>query len=91
MTSSIFSEIYSFHMTWQSAYRVQFVQSAQAKQCLCVILEELSLRCRPKAYNIIKKEALARVFSCQFCEIPKNTFSTEHLHTTASVSLKSSP
>ena len=29
--------------------------------------------------------SLAQVFSCQFCEIPKNTFFTEHLRTTASV------
>ena len=32
----------------------------------------------------IKREALAQVFSCEFCEISKNTFSTEHLGTTAS-------
>ena len=24
---------------------------------------------RPEAYNIIKKEALIHVFSCEFCEI----------------------
>ena len=34
--------------------------------------------------NFIKKETLALVFSCEFCEISKNTFSTEHLQTTAS-------
>ena len=34
--------------------------------------------------NFIKKEALAQVFSCEFCEIFKNTFFTEHLRTTAS-------
>ena len=27
------------------------------------------------ACNIIKKEALAQVFSCEFCEISKSTFS----------------
>ena len=27
-----------------------------------------------KAYNFIKKETLAQVFSCEFCEISKNTF-----------------
>ena len=32
----------------------------------------------------IKKESLAQVLSCEFCEISKNTFSTEHLRTTAS-------
>ena len=30
-------------------------------------------------------ETLAQVFSCEFCEISRNTFSTEHLQTTASV------
>ena len=32
-----------------------------------------------KACNFIKKETLAQVFSCEFCEIFKNTFFTEHL------------
>ena len=31
------------------------------------------------------KVTLARVFSCKFCEISKNTFLTEHLWTTASL------
>ena len=34
---------------------------------------------RPEACNFIKKEALAQVFSCEFCEISKNTFIIEHL------------
>ena len=34
--------------------------------------------------KFIKKESLAQVFSCEFCEISKNTFFTEHLWTTAS-------
>ena len=29
---------------------------------------------RPKACNFIKKKSLAQVFSCEFCEISKNTF-----------------
>ena len=33
--------------------------------------------------NFIKNETLAQVFSCEFCEISKNTFFTEHLLTTA--------
>ena len=32
----------------------------------------------------IKKETLAQVFSCEFCEISKSTFFTEHAWTTAS-------
>ena len=31
------------------------------------------------ACNFIKKKALAQVFSCEFCEISKNTFFTEYL------------
>ena len=37
-----------------------------------------------QACNFIKKEALAQVFSCEFCEISKNTFFTEHLWAAAS-------
>ena len=29
---------------------------------------------RSKACSFIKKESLAQVFYCKFCEIPKNTF-----------------
>ena len=34
--------------------------------------------------NFIKKETLTQVFSCEFCEIYKNTFSREQLWATAS-------
>ena len=39
---------------------------------------------KPMACNFIKKETLALVFSCEFCEITKNTSSTEHLRKSAS-------
>ena len=39
---------------------------------------------RPEACNFIKEETLTQVFSCEFCEIFKNTFFTEHLWATAS-------
>ena len=38
-----------------------------------------------RPFNFIKKETLAQMFSCEFCEISKNIFFTEHLWTTASV------
>ena len=31
------------------------------------------------AATFIKKETLAHMFPCEFCEISKNTFFTEHL------------
>ena len=34
--------------------------------------------------NFLKKETLAQVFYCEFCEISKKAFFTEHLWTTAS-------
>ena len=35
--------------------------------------------------SLLKKESLAQAFSCEFCEISKNTFSAEHFQTTASI------
>ena len=40
--------------------------------------------CRAEASNFINKEALAQVFSCEFCEISRNTVSTDHLSAAAS-------
>ena len=34
--------------------------------------------------TLLKKETLEQAFLCEFCEISKNIFSTEHLQTTAS-------
>ena len=34
--------------------------------------------------TLLKKKTLSQVFSCEFCEIYKNTFSTEDLVATAS-------
>ena len=36
----------------------------------------------------LKRETLAEVFSCEFCEVSKNTFFTEHLWATASVIMR---
>ena len=38
----------------------------------------------PQACSFIKKETLAQVLSCEFCQISKNIFFTEHLWATAS-------
>ena len=38
-----------------------------------------------KACNFIKKETVAQVFSCEFCEISKSTFFTVHVWMTAPV------
>ena len=33
---------------------------------------------------LCQKETMKQVFSCEFCEYSKNTFTTEHLRTNAS-------
>ena len=50
--------------------------------------QENACATRPQACNFIKKETLAQVLSCEFCEISKNTFFTEHLWATASVAVR---
>ena len=39
----------------------------------------LKKRLWPQACNFIKKETLVQMFSCEFYEISKNTFCTEHI------------
>ena len=33
----------------------------------------------PETCNFVKKETLAQLFSCEFCQNSKNTFVTEHV------------
>ena len=46
--------------------------------------ESFLIKLQAEACYFIKKETLAQVFSGEFCKIPKNNFSIEHLRTTAS-------
>ena len=52
-------------------------------QNTCAIVSFL-IKLQFEACNFIKKETLAQVFSCEFCEIYKSNFSTEQLRVTAS-------
>ena len=42
-------------------------------------VKKVPLEISPQACNFIEKDSLAKVFSCEFCEISKNTFVTEQL------------
>ena len=54
---------------------LNILQNSQEKTCARVsFLIKLQASC-----NFIKKETPTQVFSCEFCEISKNTFFTEHL------------
>ena len=59
---------------------LEISQNSQENTCARV-----SFLNKVEACNFIKKETLAQVLSCEFCQISKNTFLTEHLCTTASV------
>ena len=41
--------------------------------------------CQSLFFNKVEKETLAQMFSCELCEISRNTFFTEHLRMTVSV------
>ena len=58
-------------------------QNSQEKTCTRVIF--LNKVAGLQACSFIKKEILAQVLSCEFCEIFKNTFFAEQLWTTASI------
>ena len=51
-------------------------QNPQENTCKRV---SLLMKLQAEACNFIKKETLAQVFSCELCEISKNTFLTENL------------
>ena len=53
---------------------LEILQNSQENKCARV-----SFLIKLQAWGVLKKETLAQVFSCEFCEICKNTSFTEHL------------
>ena len=51
---------------------LEISQNSQENTCAIVSFE---IKFRAEACNFIKKETLAQVFPCEFCEVSKNTFS----------------
>ena len=65
-----------------------FLKILQYSQKLFAALEFFLIKLRLlKKRLFTKKETLAQVFSCEFCEFFKSNFFTEHLRVTASVCL----
>ena len=50
---------------------LEISQNSQENTCARV---SFFIKLQAAACNFIKKETLAQVFSCEFCEISKNTF-----------------
>ena len=65
-------------------YKKVFLNISQnSRENACARVSFL-IKLQAEARNFIKKEALAQVHSCEFCEISKNTFFTECLWETVS-------
>ena len=62
-------------------------QRCSVKNVFLKISQNLQENTWPRTCNFIKKETLAQVFSCEFCEISKNTLSHRTLPVAASVFL----
>ena len=62
-----------------------FLQMLQNAQENILARIPFFIKLQASTYSVIKKETLAQLFSCEFCEILKKTFLTEHLLETASV------
>ena len=60
---------------------LEISQKSEENTCTKV---PLLIKLQASACNFILKEILAQVFSCEFCEISKKSFLTEHLWATAS-------
>ena len=52
---------------------LEIPQNSQENTCARVFFNKVA-GLSPKAWNFIKTETLAQVFSCEFCEISKNPF-----------------
>ena len=75
----ITSEAATRGVLWKNMF-LEIIPNSQEDTCARVL-------CQCARVNIIKKETLAQVLSCEFCEISKNTFYIEHLWTTGSDSI----
>ena len=63
---------------WKSQHQLEGKNNFHTEHLL-VGASFISTQYRHRTCNFIKKESLAQVFSCEFCEISKNCFFKEHL------------
>ena len=61
-----------------------FLKNSQNSQENTCVRVSFLIKLQAEACNFIKKETLAQVFSCKFCESFKNTSFAEHLRPTTS-------
>ena len=61
---------------------LEILQNSQENTCARVPFLIKFQAFTPQVYNFIKKETVEQVLSCEFCEISKKTFFTEHVWAT---------
>ena len=61
-----------------------FFEISQTSQENTCVRASFLIKLQVSACNVTKNETLAKVFSCEFCKLYKNTFFTKHVRTTAS-------
>ena len=91
MAKSYVSKVAGFYKSnqWMRSIKMVFLercfQNSQEEACVkdSILVKLHSSGC--------KKETLAQIFSCEFSNISKNTFSIGHLHMTASAFQKQPP
>ena len=68
---------------WCSIKKIFSKSSQISQENTCAWISFL-VKLQASAFNFIKKETLAQVFSCEFCEILKDIFFVEHIRVTTS-------
>ena len=67
--------MYEEAVVQRCSVKIVFLKNWQNSQENTYARVSFLIKLQPQACHFIKKEILAQVFSCKFCEISKNTFS----------------
>ena len=84
MTPHTFIDTFTLVRNSLEKQDTRFREAFPSSDCFQNQPPEVFYEKKPENCNFIKKR-LAQVFSCEFCEVSKSTFFTEHLWTTASL------
>ena len=66
---------YSEAVAWRRSVKKVFLEIPQNSQENTCVIVSFVMKLQAEACNFIKKETLTQVFSCEFYEISKSTFS----------------
>ena len=72
-------------VVWRCSVKKMFLEILQNSQENTCAKVSFLIKLQVEAFNFIKKETLIQVFSCEFCEISKDSFSYKTLPMATSV------